>query len=57
MLTDFFDRWIMRQKIDLLKGQIAHAQNDVTRHALEEELATEQKTLQETYRQESRPQK
>ena len=57
MLTEIFDRWIVRQKIDLLKGQIAHAQNDVTRHELEEKLATEQKALQDTYRHESRPQK
>jgi hypothetical protein len=42
---EIFDRWIARQKIAILKGEIAHMKEGATRHALEEELLAEQKTL------------
>jgi hypothetical protein len=52
LLTEMFDRWIVRQKIGLLKSELAHAKDENTKHVLEEELAAEQKTLQKTYEHE-----
>jgi len=49
MLTEIFDRWLVRQKIELLKSELAHAKDEDAKHVLEEELAAEQKTLQKTY--------
>jgi len=57
LLIEIFDRWIVRQKIGLLKSQLAHAQDETTKHVLEEELAAEQKTLQKTFEHEQSPQK
>lgn len=56
MLTEIFDRWIVRQKIGLLKSELAHAKDEGAKHVLEEELAAEQKTLQKTYAHEHQPQ-
>lgn len=47
-MLEIFDRWISGRKIKLLKDQIAHAQDERTRHALEQELAVEQKALEQT---------
>lgn len=49
MLIDIFDRWLSRQKIGLLKSELAHTQDENTKHVLEEELASEEKTLRKTY--------
>jgi hypothetical protein len=57
VLTEIFDRWISRQKIGLLKSQLAHAQDENAKHVLEEELAAEQKTLEKTYEHKQQPQK
>lgn len=49
MLIEIFDRWISRRKIDLLKSELAHAQDENTKHVLEEELTAEEKALKKTY--------
>lgn len=49
MLIEIFDRWISRRKINLLKDELAHVQDNNTKHALEKELTAEEKALKNTY--------
>jgi hypothetical protein len=57
MLINIFDRWLVRQKIELLKSELAHVQDETKRHILEEELAGEQKALQKMFVHEQSMQK
>jgi hypothetical protein len=41
-VLEIFDRWLIGRKINLLKDQIAHAQDERTKRVLEEALAAEQ---------------
>lgn len=45
MLIEIFDRWLSRRKIGLLKNELAHAQDERTKHVLEDELAVEEEAL------------
>jgi len=45
-MLEVFDRWLIRRKINYIKEELAHAQNDAGRVALERELATELVTLE-----------
>jgi hypothetical protein len=47
-VLEIFDRWISGRKINLLKDQIAHAQDEHTKHVLEEALAAEQKAAEQS---------
>jgi hypothetical protein len=55
VLIDIFDRWISRRKISLLKSELAHTQDENTKHVLEEELTAEERTLKSTYGNKDRP--
>jgi hypothetical protein len=46
-VLEIFDRWITGRKINLLKDQIAHAQDEHTKHVLEEALAAEQTAVEQ----------
>ncbi len=55
MLIEIFDRWISRRKIGLLKSELGHAQDEDTKHILEQELVAEEKALEKTYEGKHRP--
>lgn len=45
LLLEIFDRWLIRRKINYLKGELAHAQDETTRRALLEVIAAEQQSV------------
>ena len=51
-MLEIFDRWLIRQKINFIKDELVHAQNEASRRALEQELAAERDTLEKTFQHE-----
>lgn len=45
-MLEIFDRWLIRRKINYLKGELAHAHDETTRRALSEVIAAEQQSAE-----------
>jgi len=48
-VLEIFDRWLIRRKVNFLKRELEHTRDEAHRHAIEETLAAEERTLDKTF--------